>query len=141
MIDNIQKLYEIAGVEKKYCGWLDMGDLDTQYEYVMCDTLKEYKEIAEFSRTSYSSDNENYMTPEIKHPPFTAEKQLELIKKVLEKGLLQLSRSSLGNIQFCNLGNAGDYKAEFDEALASFVINLWQGLSANQKQEIKEILK
>ena len=109
MTDNIQKLYEIAGVEKKpvYSGSQLYNPVITGYEY----------------------------------PPFTAEKQLELIKKILEKGLLQISRSSWGNIQFCNFGNAGDYKAEFDEALASFIINLWQDLTDNQKQEIKRILQ
>jgi len=83
----------------------------------------------------------NTYTLKDEYPPFTAEKQLDLIKKVLEKGLLQLNRSSLGNIQFCNFGNAGDYKAEFNEALASFIINLWQDLTDNQKQEIKRILQ
>ena len=104
MTDNIQKLYEITGVERIYSEF--NNDRETVVERV-----------------------------------FSPYKQLELIKKVLEKGLLQINRSSLGNIQFCNFGNAGDYKAEFDEALASFVIDLWQDLSDDQKQEIKEILK
>ena len=125
MIDNIQKLYEIAGVNKRPQGYCDFQyGASCPYDDQNCDTTCPY-----------------WVDEEPAYPPFTAEKQLELIKKVLEKSLLQLSRSSLGNIQFCNLGNAGDYKAEFDEALASFVINLWQDLSDNQKQEIKEILK
>ena len=104
MTDNIQKLYEIAGVERIYSEF--NNDRETVIERI-----------------------------------FSPYKQLELIKKILEKGLLQINRSSWGNIQFCNFGNAGDYKAEFDEALASFIINFWQDLSDNQKQEIKRILQ
>lgn len=145
MTDNIQKLYEIAGVKKKYCGWLDMGDLDTQYEYVMCDTLEEYKETAEFSRTSYSSDDDNYMTPEIKYPPFTAEKQLELIKWVTKKTyrnyfklLYSFGQKSWYMESDCistpNMKN-------FENTLAGLVCKLWENLSDDQKQEIKEILQ
>jgi hypothetical protein len=145
MTNNIEKLYENTGIEKKYCGWLDMGDLDTQYEYVMCDTLEEYKETAEFSRTSYSSDNENYMTPEIKYPPFTAEKQLELIKWLcintyrhyihfrFERDIdnWKMESNMVGIIEY----------ASFEECLAGLINSLWQDLTPDQKQEIKEILK
>lgn len=140
MTDNIQKLYEIAGVKKKYCGWLDMGDLDTQYEYVMCDTLEEYKETAEFSRTSYSSDNDNYMTPEIKYPPFTAEKQLELIKCLacIETIGMQFDGE---DYQVLTEFESGDWLSTFEQALASLVCEIWQDLTDEQKQEIKEILQ
>ena len=128
MTDNITKLYEIAGAQKCGCKDKVIGESCTygseKWEKCNAEGMACPKEIWETAE-----------------PPFTAEKQLELIKKVLEKGLLQLNRSSLGNIQFCNFGNAGDYKAEFDEALASFIINLWQDLSDNQKQEIKRILQ
>ena len=144
MTDNIQKLYEIAGVKKKYCGWLDMGDLDTQYEYVMCDTLKEYKETAEFSRTSYSSDNENYMIPEIKYPSFTAEKQLELIKWVSDifvfRTYARLKKETTCFLTEREYG-CDEYfckSSTLDQALAGLIINLWQDLTDNQKQEIKK---
>lgn len=117
MSDYIKKLYKLAGIEdysiKNLRGFIPNG----------------YKCITD--------ENNKVLDIVI---DFTAEKQLELIKKVLEKGLLQLNRSSLGNIQFCNFGNAGDYKAKFDEALASFVINLWKDLSDDQRKEIKNIL-
>ena len=104
----------------------------------MTDNIIKLYEIAGVPRI-YSEFNNGKET--IVERVFSPYRQLELIKKVLEKGLLQLSRSSLGNIQFCNFGNAGDYKAEFDEALASFIINLWQDLTDDQKQEIKRILQ
>lgn len=140
MTDNIQKLYEIAGVKKKYCGWLDMGDLDTQYKYVMCDTLEEYKETAEFSRTSYSSDDNNYITPEIKYPPFTAEKQLELIKCLANIETISM-QSDGEDYQVLTEFESGDWLATFEQALASLILELWQELTDNQKQEIKEILE
>lgn len=72
---------------------------------------------------------------------FTPEKQLELIKLLVKIGLLQIGHSAFGNFQFCNFTHSGDYKAELDEALASFIIQLWNDLTDKQKEEIKEILK
>ena len=72
----------------------------------------------------------------VKYPPFTAEKQLELIKK-------------LGNINI-DIDNGCYMSSEileveahcdtFEETLAEFVNNLWQDLTDTERTQIKEIL-
>ena len=64
-----------------------------------------------------------------KYPPFTAEKQLELIKWLAKKGLLQINYSSHQCYQFNSFRIGGDYKAYIEEALASHINNLWQDLT------------
>ncbi|MBP5597576.1 MAG: hypothetical protein J6Y02_19550 [Pseudobutyrivibrio sp.] len=63
-----------------------------------------------------------------KYPPFTAEKQLKLIKWLFDSVFLLC----LGPLQ--NSEN-------FENSLVELVNNLWQGLAEEQKQQIKEILK
>ena len=106
MTDNIQKLYEITGV--------DFVGFNTY-------TLKD------------------------EYPPFTAEKQLELIKwvsnfkvyeSVIHKNRKWFMCASIG----CN-----DYyesrSESFEQALASLILELWKDLTDDQKQEIKRILQ
>lgn len=63
-----------------------------------------------------------------KYPPFTADKQLELIKWLLDSiCLLNLKR-----LQFSE---------NFENDLAGLINCLWQDLTEEDKQQIKEILK
>ena len=121
MTDNIQKLYEVAGVE--YC--------------VACPCYTEQINICIKNKI----DNKTCAKTNKLYPPFTAEKQLELIKWLVKRGLLQISYSSFGNFQFCNFTHGGDYKAELNEALANFILQLWDGLSSEQREEVRGILQ
>ena len=105
MTDNIQKLYEIAGV--------DSVGFNTY-------TLKD------------------------EYPPFTAEKQLELIKwvsnfkvyeSVIHKDRKWFMCASIGCNDYCESRNES-----FEQALASLILELWKDLIDDQKQEIKRIL-
>ena len=79
-----------------------------------------------------------------RYPDFTAEKQLELIK-----WLVQNSYRNYFTIDYsfdkklwrckCNLSDS-DYEFIFEESLASLINSLWQDLTEEEKQEIKEIL-
>ena len=106
MTDNIQKLYEIAGV--------DSVGFNTY-------TLKD------------------------EYPPFTAEKQLELIKwvsnfkvyeSVIHKDRKWFMCASIGCNDYCESRNES-----FEQALASLILELWKDLTDDQKQEIKRILQ
>ena len=106
MIDNIQKLYEITGV--------DFVDFNTY-------TLKD------------------------EYPPFTAEKQLELIKwvsnfkvyeSVIHKDRKWFMCASIGCNDYCESRNES-----FEQALASLILELWKDLTDDQKLEIKRILQ
>ena len=76
-----------------------------------------------------------------KYPPFTAEKQLELIKWLARKGLLQINYSSHQCYQFNSFRVGGDYKSNLSEALASHCNNLMQDLTEEEKQQVKGILE
>jgi hypothetical protein len=99
MMSNIKELYKLAGVNKTN---------------VTCD----YCELKCYDCTK---------TPcPVDYPPFTAEKQLELIKWLTTTyRVLTLERT------FCN---------NFDQALAGLILELWDELSSEQREEVKEIL-
>jgi hypothetical protein len=82
---------------------------------------------------------------ESKHPPFTAEKQLELIKWLGKNKngfgfLIMTQKSSSCHCDFNSEWFEKDFYAEdFDNTLAGLINNLWQDLTEERKQ-IKEIL-
>ena len=115
-MSEIEKMYENAGV-KRDKGYCITCPLDIQ----TC--------VRNYDKCPYH------------YPPFTAEKQLELIKWLARKGLLQINYSSHQCYQFNSFRVGGDYKSNLSEALASHCNNLWQDLTEEEKQQIKEILE
>ena len=75
------------------------------------------------------------------YPEFTAEKQIELIKWLARKGLIQINYSSHQCYQFNSFRVGGDYKTDISEALASHCNNRWQDLTEEEKQQVKGILE
>lgn len=101
MTDNIQKLYEITGV--------DSVGFNTY-------TLKD------------------------EYPPFTAEKQLELIKWLSQN--FDIVRFWTEHFEYiAEINGVFDVDKEFNQALAGLILQLWNELSDTQKEEIKEILE
>lgn len=80
------------------------------------------------------------------NPPFTAEKQLELIKFCFEKyRLLGKTRVAGDRCVIYNLRFPDDYPeyidcATWEEAIAGLINNFWQDLTEIEKVQIKEIL-
>lgn len=120
-MSEIEKLYKNAEVEHRYTG--------CYYNLPCCRNCnKNYKDTID-KTCKYQIVKEEY-------PPFTAEKQIELIKK-------------LGNINI-DIDNGCYMSSEIlkveahcdtlEETLAEFVNNLWQNLTNTEKAEIKEIL-
>ena len=76
------------------------------------------------------------------YPPFTAEKQIELIKwlakfddfYVLKDFEFDKYRSLCGLV-------ASEYVDTFEEMLANLILNIWDELTKKQKKQIQEILK
>lgn len=76
------------------------------------------------------------------YPPFTAEKQIELIKWlakfddffVLKDFEFDKYRSLCGLV-------ASEYIDTFEEMLANLILNIWDELTKAQKKQIKEILE
>ena len=75
------------------------------------------------------------------YPPFTAEKQLELIKYIASKGLVQINYWSNNCYTVSRFGCTGDENTEFSEALANVIAKDWKNLCKEQQEEIRKILK
>ena len=130
-MSEIEKMYENAGVKKEvikgcYEYYAENSGIDiytvNDCKNKDCNTCKADKSIKEY-------------------PPFTAEKQIELIKWLARKGLIQINYSSHQCYQFNSFRVGGDYKTDISEALASHCNSLWQSLTEEEKQQVKGILE
>ena len=133
-MNEITKLYENAGIKKQYCGWLDMGDLDTNMQYVRCETKEEYDNYA-----ALDSSDLVQTTPNEEYPPFTAEKQLEIVKFLLKKAVYYDVKDDKYWFYYEECESVG-YKP-FDEAIVHFINKLWKDLTPEEKQQVKGILE
>lgn len=143
-MSEITKLYENAGVEKEvikgcYEYYSENGGIDiytvNDCKNKDCNTCKADKSIKEY-------------------PPFTAEKQLELIKWLSKlAGKLEIS-SNYNDTQYLLyfylnrktrdeiLPNMSTGRSEnFEESLAGLINSLWQDLTSEEKQQVKGILE
>lgn len=120
-MNEVTKLYENAEIEP-------------EINYV-CD-----KEPCEQHSVDCQKCSHLYDTRE-DYPDFTAEKQLELIKFILGKGVYYDTDKNCQEVWFHytdDIENAS-YKP-FDEAIAEFINILWQDLTEEERKQIKEIL-
>ena len=119
-MSEIKKLYENCNIKPKqegYCDW----DSDCPYPDIINDGCGD-----ECPYWKYED--------KAKYPPFTAEKQLELIK---------LLGNCKGYPDYEGFGADFDSYAqlyEFETALAKSINDRWQYLADDLKQQIKEIL-
>ena len=122
-MSEIEKMYKNTGIEKSKC-WDD------------CTTC---------TRTSCDKTI-SYIKAE--YPPFTAEKQLELIKFITSLGVCEIEnwndkgfhfaikRERIYPTMFLSLSNIN-----LQETLADVINNLWQDLYKEEKQQVKGILE
>lgn len=115
-MSEIEKLYENAGVEKD------------------CRIYKNYFECP-FKKTQ-CEQCEDY-----DYPPFTAEKQLNIVKFLLNKSVYY---DTYGDREYWfhlsdEIENS-KYR-EFDEAIAECINKMWKDLRDYEKVQIKEILE
>ena len=127
-MSEVEKLYSLAGVEKKeygYCDW----DSNCPYPHHKCNNECPFWKI---DKTDY--------------PPFTAEKQIALFTMFCRR-YLEVSQhvEENGDLCFGIKATVGDYAVgfnkDFAECLADFVNCLWQDLTEAEQNEIREILK
>ena len=76
-----------------------------------------------------------------KYPPFTAEKQLELIKFLFQKSVYY-DVDDKNNYWFHISDDCYTYYySKFEVALANIINEMWKDLTKEEQQQIKEILK
>ena len=124
---EVEELYELVGVEPRCNIYPTFYDC-AKHPHEKCEDCVEWE-----------------------YPPFTAEKQIELIKLLQRKNVYKFSFSSTNDnseyLFFAHKDNtpvqelivAGDKC--YEEALASFINTLWQDLTEAEQNEIKNILK
>ena len=136
-MNEITKLYENAGIEKEvikgcYEYYAENGGIDiytvNDCKNKDCNTCKADKSIKEY-------------------PPFTAEKQIELIKLLMKQEDFSWTVAQQGKdtkyVFYVGYEyGSGDFK-EFTEALAGIINDLWamQYLTIEEKQQVKGILE
>ena len=122
-MSEVTKLYENAGIEQTQditCG--DCEFVNYPEENKPCNTCTQYG---------------------IKHhPPFTAEKQIELIKWLAETGDVCRIDATVKNKWFVeNEVTYGKCFAKFEEALANVINIIWEYMPDEEKQQVKGILE
>ena len=127
-MSEIEKMYENVKLTNLYCG---------------DDYIAEY-----MLQSECTNDNEEKCKTcdkvKISYPPFTAEKQIELIKWAARTGepKVEIGYSSVYGYWVENYTDTRYYFGEqFDSALASLINSIWQDLTEEEKQQIKDILK
>ena len=154
MTNNIAKLYELAEIKHKKtyrcpnCGSLtaESGILmfgNKVYRCVRCDFKisvldLNFKDFTGIDRVVWV------------RPEFTPKKQLELIKWFLHNtyrnyilfSYRKFEDTGVKAIQYKASSEHIDYfNQDFDQALSGLVIELWNDLTEQQRNEIKEILE
>ena len=102
-----------------------MSEIEKMYENAEpnrnCNLYKHFTECP--MKHTQCEDCENFV-----YPPFTAEKQLEIVKMIL----FSTWWINLKRLQFSE---------KFDEGLAQMINELWQDLTEEEKQQVKGILE
>ena len=76
-----------------------------------------------------------------KYPPFTAEKQMELFKFLLDKYCdIRIRKNLEGAYYIKSFNDISCFSEDFEETLASFTNTHSQDLTEQEKEQIKEIL-
>lgn len=78
----------------------------------------------------------------IHYPPFTAEKQLKLIKFLLDKYCdIRIRKNLEGDYYIKSFNDISCFSEDFEETLASFTNTHLQDLTEEEKQQVKGILE
>lgn len=131
MTDEIIKLYKNAGIEPTYTDECQIAD---SY-YCMAKDLNERGILFDdYMNQQYPNKNEMcyetcpYAYNKEFYPPFTAEKQIEIVKRILSSTWW----INLKRLQFAE---------NFENSLAELVNDLWHDLTEQEKEQIRGILK
>lgn len=121
-MNEIEKLYENAGVEQNEdSGWICKNPDHCTYQSL--------------SIVPENCSGCEYFERERVYPLFTAEKQLELVKFLLNKSVYYDADGDISD----EIKNS-KYR-EFDKAIAECINKRWEDLREDEKQQIKEILE
>lgn len=130
-MSEVEKMYENANIKPEKIGYCDWD----------CDCP--YPDIIENDNCGDECPYWKY-EDEATYPPFTAEKQIELIKWLCQKTYrnyihIRYERD-INNWKIeCNMVGIREF-GSFDECFAGLINNLWQDLTEQEKTQIRSIL-
>ena len=171
-MNEVEKMYSFAGVAKPvikkwyYDGYYE--DFSWQSSEEDCTKLLKHfdnsidklndriQQMKKEENANYDRYTDSVMTKfgriekaYIDYPPFTAEKQIELIK-VIAKGQIGGICIEINVKDTVTISARQDYNRYFEfqewgsdlpEALAKLINNMWQDLTTEGQEQIREILK
>ena len=140
-MSEIEKLYKTAGYANTWVQRYDDGYYEREHYYnsykVMIKSMMEKNgwtltEAQEVAKKECKKE----------HPPFTAKKQIELIKWLVKnQDIFKITyhREFLwcSSIEWVE----SDCYEEFEESLADLINTIWQDLTPEEKQQVKGILE
>lgn len=138
-MSEITKLYENAGLSNM---WVERYN-DGYYEHERY--YNSYKEMINNMMKANDwtlTEAQEVAKRECKkeHPPFTAEKQIELIKFI--SGWNMFLKNNAGQFYIATGDNAISYYAEnLEDAICLCINSKWQLMNEEEKQQVKGILE
>lgn len=127
-MNEVEKMYENCNIKPKqkgYCDW----DSNCPYPHHKCNDECPYWKHEDIA----------------KYPPFTAEKQIEIIKFLISKyAMFKKFRSYEQKDLYMVCYECRYFPKQylpFEEALAESINHLWQDLTEEERKQIKEILE
>ena len=118
-MSEIKKLYENANIKQdRMCEW----------------TCKDSE--------TCNLNCEHYQSMQLYYPPFTAEKQLLLLQWLLDKTDLYLHRHKTDFTYSIASGDIAVNECKnLEESIAELINAIWQSLTEQEKEQIRDILK
>lgn len=121
-MNEIEKLYELVGIKP-----LGTTDLREMKILVNGKVIVEGKDLP----NNYYKD----------YPPFTAEKQLELIKWLGKYDYFEAYYRPIQKDWILGNKTADSSHYDFTLGLASWISDIWQDLTETEQEEVRKILK
>lgn len=123
-MSEITKLYKNAGIKAK---WKDKRVKNTKTYYT--------EEQAKYLRQTTKNRNIQLL-----YPPFTAEKQLNLLQFCLKWGQVHILKGIDDEYRIENSCYRQGYQPTIADAIANYINEKWEKLTPEEQQQVKGIL-
>ena len=137
------KLYQNAGIVPTYTDECIIADRYWENE----ELANEYGTFDKFMERNCKfgyqdcTDECEYAYTKTHYPPFTAEKQLAIIKLLAKWEITILHLLDTWYFSTDGIIGISKLKGDFEEALANYINSVWQNLTETEREEIRKILK
>jgi hypothetical protein len=131
-MSEIEKMMQNVGIKLGCCKYAEYGYEGEEGTWYYC--KKEGKEC-----WTYPNGNANCV--EKGYPPFTAEKQLEILNFCLKCGQVHILKGIDDEYRIENSCYRQGYQPTLADAIANYINEKWEKLTPEEKQQVKGILE